>query len=148
MPSKFDSTHAFGATHTINAKDDTLQALLELTDGRGVDHVLDATGNPKVQENAIYPLRRGGALTLVGVAPHDAKVTFDTFRMHHQETRVLGCFYGTGNCQRDFPRIIQLYKSGRLKLDELISRRSPLDQINEVYADMLAGRINRGVLTF
>jgi S-(hydroxymethyl)glutathione dehydrogenase/alcohol dehydrogenase len=148
VPGKFESARAFGATHTINAKEDTLQALLDLTEGRGVDHVLDATGNPKVQENAIYPLRRGGALTLVGVAPHDAKVTFDTFRMHHQETRVLGCFYGTGNCQRDFTRIIQLYKSGRLKLDELISRQSPLSEINEVYADMLAGKINRGVLTF
>ena len=56
--------------------------------------MLDATGNPKVQENAIYPLRRGGALTLVGVAPHDAKVTFDTFRMHHQETRVLALASG------------------------------------------------------
>ena len=69
VPGKFESARAFGATHTINAKEDTLQALLDLTEGRGVDHVLDATGNPKVQENAIYPLRRGGALTLVGVAP-------------------------------------------------------------------------------
>ncbi len=147
VPEKFASAREFGATHTIDAREDASQTLLDLTNGRGIDHVLDATGNPAVQEKAIYSLRRGGTLTLVGVAPHDARVTFDTFRMHHQETRVLGCFYGTGNCQRDFPRIIQLYKTGRLKLDELISRRSPLDQINEVYADMLAGRINRGVLT-
>ena len=83
----------------------------------------------------------------MGVAPHDARVTFDTFRMHHHETRILGCFYGTGNYHRDFSRIIHLYKAGRLKLDELVSRQSPLEEINEVYADMLAGKINRGVLT-
>ena len=147
VPSKFDSARMFGATHTINAKEDVRQGLLDLTDGRGIDHAFDATGNPSVQENAIYSLRRGGALILVGVAPHDARVSIDTFRMHHQETRVLGCFYGTGNCQRDFPRMIELYKSGRLRLDELISRKSPLNEINEVYADMLAGKINRGVLT-
>jgi S-(hydroxymethyl)glutathione dehydrogenase/alcohol dehydrogenase len=147
VPDKFESARTFGATHTLDGKEDVQQALLDLSDGRGFDHILDATGNPGVQEKAIYSLRRGGALTLVGVAPHDARVTFDTFRMHHQETRILGCFYGTGNYHRDFSRIIQLYKAGRLKLDELVSRQSPLEEINEVYADMLAGKINRGVLT-
>ena len=144
---KFESARTFGATHTLDGNQDVEQALKDLSGGRGFDHILDATGNPMVQEKAIYPLRRGGTLTLVGGAPHDARVTFDTFRMHHQETRVLGCFYGTGNYQREFAKIIQLYKAGRLKLEELVSRQSPLEEINEVYADMLAGKINRGVLT-
>ena len=66
VPGKFESARTFGATHTLDGNEDVRQALLDLSDGRGVDHVLDATGNPRVQEKAIYPLRRGGTLTLVG----------------------------------------------------------------------------------
>ena len=148
FPSKLESAKQFGANHTIDANEDVEKILRDLTDGRGVDHTFDSTGNPAVQEIAILPLRRRGTLTLVGVAPHDAKVTFDTFRMHCEETKVQGCFYGTGNNRRDFLWIIELYKSGRIKLDELISKVYPLEQINEVFEDMLSGKINRGVLSF
>ncbi len=62
--------------------------------------------------------------------------------------RILGCFYGSTNTRRDFPRILDLYQADKIKLDELISQRYRLDQINEAYADLLKGDARRGVIVF
>ena len=68
--------------------------------------------------------------------------------MHVREKRILGCFYGSTDTRRDFPRILDLYQAKKIKLDELISQRYGLDQINEAYADLLKGDARRGVIVF
>ena len=147
-PAKIDIARQFGATHALMAGADTEAEIRELTSGRGADYVFEAIGLTAVQEAAMAAVRPGGALVIVGVAPLDSSARFSTFEMHVREKRILGCFYGSTVTRRDFPRILDLYRAGKLKLDELISKRYPLEQINEAYADLLEGDIRRGVILF
>ncbi len=147
-PAKMDIARQFGATHTLLAEADVEKKIRALTGDRGADYVFEAIGLTQVQERAMQAVRPGGALVIVGVAPIDSSASFSTFEMHVREKRILGCFYGSTNTGRDFPRILDLYRAGKLKLDELISQRYRLDQINEAYADLLTGDARRGVIVF
>ena len=106
---------------------------ITLTGNRGADYVFEAIGLTAVQEAAFQAVRPGGALVIVGVAPIDSTARFSTFEMHVREKRILGCFYGSTDTRRDFPRILDLYQAEKIKLDELISQRYRLDQINEAF---------------
>jgi S-(hydroxymethyl)glutathione dehydrogenase/alcohol dehydrogenase len=148
VPAKMELAHAFGATHTLMAGDDTVQHVRDLTDGRGADYVFEAIGIPAVQEEALRAVRPGGTLVLVGLAPMGTSTNFPSALLTRQEKRVVGSYYGTANTRRDFPMILDLYVAGKLKLDELISREYTLDEINEAYEAMLSGEVARGVIVF
>ena len=148
VPEKMEIARQFGATHALITSDDTVSDVRGLTGGRGADHVFEAIGLTAVQEEALQAVRPGGALVIVGVAPFDSTANISTFEMHAREKRILGCYYGSAVPERDFPWILDLYRQGRIKLDELISQRYSLDQINEAYADLLKGDARRGVILF
>lgn len=144
-----------GATHTVNAKTaDPVQAVKEITGG-GADFAIDAIGLPQTQEQILRAVRpgysgykRGGTALLLGITPPDAKAVLDTSLFIGNRTfmRTSG-----GDCKpdRDFPTFLRWYRDGKLKLNELITNRYKLEQINDAVDDLEHGRIlGRGILTF
>ena len=136
----------FGADSVIMASDDIVAITKHHTHGRGADHVFDATGIPSVQERALDCVRPGGTLTLAGLAPMGTATNFPSAVITRQEKTIKGSYYGTVNAPRDFPMLVELYKAGKLNLDDLITRRYKLDQINDAYHDCAAGSLARGVI--
>jgi Zn-dependent alcohol dehydrogenase len=144
----------FGATHTVNGREtDAVKAIQELTGG-GVDYAIDAIGLPQTQEQILKAVRmghsgfnKGGTALLVGITPPGAKAVLDTssFIGNRSFTRTSG-----GDCRpdRDFPLFIRWYREGKLKLNDMVTNRYTLDQINLAVDDLAHGRIlGRGILT-
>jgi Zn-dependent alcohol dehydrogenase len=152
---KLEFARRFGATHIVNSKEaDVLETIRQLTDG-GVDYAIDAVGLPQTQEQILHAVRpgysgmnRGGTALLVGITPPNAKAILDTslFIGNRSFTRTSG-----GDCRpdRDFPIFIRWYRDGKLKLNDLVTHRYKLEQINEAVDDLEHGRIlGRGILTY
>jgi S-(hydroxymethyl)glutathione dehydrogenase/alcohol dehydrogenase len=138
----------FGATDALVAGPDTVNTLLEMTEGRGAGFVFEAIGIPAVQEQAFAVTRPGGTLVLVGMSPMGSSTNFPGAIVARKEKTVTGSYYGSANTQRDFPTFIEFYQQGMLDLDRLITQTYSLDQINEAYEDMLNGKLARGVIQF
>ena len=145
---KGDIAQSFGATDVLLAGPGVPESIRALTDGRGADYVFEAVGAPTVQEQALEAVRPGGSLILVGVSPMGSSTNLPGAILTRQEKTVTGSYYGTANTARDFPLYADFYRRGLLDLERLISKTYKLEQINEAYADMLSGRIARGVIPF
>jgi S-(hydroxymethyl)glutathione dehydrogenase/alcohol dehydrogenase len=124
------------------------EAIRGMTEGRGADYVFEAIGLPSVQEQCLDCVRPGGLIVLAGISPMGSGTNFPGAVLARQEKTVTGSYYGSANPARDFPLFTELYQRGKLDLDRLVSRTYALEQINEAYADMLAGTVARGVLVF
>jgi len=141
---KLALARALGATHVVNgAKDDPVAAIKELTGG-GADYAFEAVGNLAVIRQALDALGPGGALTIVGVPKLGSKLDFMVHALY-QNKASLGCRYGTARPRRDFAMLAELYLSGRLRIDELITRRYTLSEFATAIEDLKAGRLARGV---
>ena len=138
----------FGATHAIMSDDNAVARIKALTSGRGVDCAFEALGLPSLQERAFAATRPGGTLTLVGTAPDGSSTNLPGAVITRAEKVIRGSSYGSVHPRRDIPALLDLYVAGKLKLDELITRRYRLEQINEAYADMLSGALARGIIVF
>jgi S-(hydroxymethyl)glutathione dehydrogenase / alcohol dehydrogenase len=144
---KLETARHFGATEAINgASVDTVREIKRMSNG-GVDYSFDAIGNPRVLEQCVYCLAPRGLATLVGAIPPGQKIEFDAGHLF-VEKRLQGCFMGSNRFHLDMPKYLELYRQGRLNLDDMISRRSPLEQINDAFRAMEAGEVTRTVLTF
>lgn len=137
-----------GATHAIpgGGRQD-LRA--QLTDALGeavVDVAIDAVGSPDIVELAYRLVRQGGTVVAVGVQPSDAKVTIAGQVLALSHKRLLGCFMGGVDPQRDMPRLFSLFRRGALPVDRLITRRRPLEEAGEALADLASSRGLRTVL--
>ncbi|HEX9787225.1 MAG TPA: zinc-binding dehydrogenase [Candidatus Binatia bacterium] len=152
---KLDFARRFGATHVVNSKTlDAVPSIKDLTGG-GADFAIDAVGLPQTQEQILRAVRpgysgmnRGGTALLIGITPPNVKATLDTslFIGNRSFTRTSG-----GDCKpdRDFPIFIRWYREGKLRLNELVTHRYALEQINTAVDDLEHGRIlGRGILTF
>lgn len=149
LDSKLTVARSFGATHTLNAgQDDVRKQILALTDGRGADYVFVTVGSTAAIAQGQTFLRPRGTLTIVGIPPRKATVELPTYHLAVAEQRILGSFMGSGRLAADVPWLVDLYLQGRLKLDELITGRYPLEQINEAIATMEAGEALRNVIVF
>ena len=147
LDNKLETAKRFGATATINGTaGDTVRAIKKLSDG-GVDYSFDAIGNPKVIEQCVYCLAPRGLATLVGAIPPGQKIEFDPNHLF-VEKRLQGSFMGSNRFHLDMPKYLDLYRQGRLNLDDMISKRAPLTAINEAFRAMEAGEVTRTVLTF
>jgi len=138
----------FGATHALIAGSETNDAIRALTEGRGADYVFEAIGIPAVQEQCLDAARPGGVIILAGVAPMGSNTNLPGAIITRQEKTVMGTYYGSANTARDFPLYADLYIKGKLDLDRLVSKTYPLEEINQAYADMLCGKVARGVIVF
>ncbi len=146
--SKMEIAREFGATHTLYSDDSTIGQIQKITGGRGADHVFESVGLTFLQENALEATRPGGTLTLVGLTPVGSGTNLPGAVITRTEKVIRGSFYGSVQPKRDFPMFIELYSKGKLMLDELVTRRYSLDQINEAYQDMLTGEVARGIIAF
>lgn len=136
----------FGATHTVNAtRSDPKKFLMELSDGRGFDVTVDTTGNTDVRQMAYNATSNTGKTILAGVPHYQERMTIDSFPLHFGR-RMFGSHGGDTQPDVDIPRYIQLYKLGRLKLDEQITHRYSLDEINKAVDVVRKGEASRCVI--
>jgi S-(hydroxymethyl)glutathione dehydrogenase/alcohol dehydrogenase len=148
LDGKLEAALRFGATSTLNAaRADVVGEVLELTRGRGADYAFDATGSTAAVEQAALLVRPAGTVVLVGMPPSGARVSFEAEDVAERALRLLGSKMGSARPQLDIPRLVQLYLQGRLLLDELITRRWPLQEINEALAAAERGEVLRALLT-
>jgi S-(hydroxymethyl)glutathione dehydrogenase/alcohol dehydrogenase len=149
LDEKLDLARRFGASHVVNARtSDPVEAVRSLTSARGVDHAFDAVGSPATVRQAFDVLSKTGKLIVVGIAPAGAEVSLPLGPLVFEERQVVGSFYGSGRPREDIPALARMYLEGRLKLDELLTRRYPLERINEAYAALDRGEVARSVIVF
>ena len=144
LESRRNAALDLGATHAISP-DDVSQINLTCG-GRGADYVFEAVGIPAVQEQCLAVARPGGTIVFSGLSPMGTSTNLPGAILVRQEKTVMGSYYGTSNPSVDFVRYAELFESGLLPLDRLISRSYALDEINEAFADMLTGQTRRGVI--
>src|SRR5207248_4341459 len=145
---KLEMARRVGATHVVNsAQDDPVKAVRALARGAGVDHAFEAVGNATLVRQAIESLAIRGTATIVGVLPPDAMIEFPWMAIR-PECRVQTCRMGSNRFRVDIPRYLEFYRQGRLKLDDMVTKRGQLCDINEAFRAMKAGEVARTVLTF
>ncbi|MGM0930534.1 MAG: Zn-dependent alcohol dehydrogenase [Actinomycetota bacterium] len=135
----------FGATAFVNPVDgDVVTAVRDLSAG-GVDHVFECVGSATVIRQASEMLDWGGQLVLLGVPAAGTEMSIPIDRLYLDRS-ILGCRYGSSRPAADIPRYIDLYRSGQLLLDELVTRAYPLADFRQLFDDARAGSLDRGVL--
>ena len=143
MDNKLDMAADFGATHFVNASEgDPVEKVRDLANGY-LDYAFEAIGLGATCRQAFDMVRDGGTAVVVGVVGDDVTVPGRAFL---REKKLIGSFYGSNSLHTDIPKLVDLYMDGRIKVDELISKRRPLSEINEAFEDMLAGEVARSVL--
>jgi S-(hydroxymethyl)glutathione dehydrogenase/alcohol dehydrogenase len=146
---KLAAAERFGASHAINSsREEVGAAVRALTDGRGADYVFVTVGVKSVIEQAFGLIRKGGALVLVGMPASGETVGFEPLMIANDCQAVLGSKMGSSRIRTDIPKLVKLYQAGQLKLDELITGRYPLEQINEAMASVNRGEALRNVIVF
>ena len=149
LANKLEAATTFGATHTLDAsRDDVVADVLALTGGRGADYAFDASGAVPAIEQGARVIRRAGTLVLVGLPPSGVRISFDGEAIADGALRILGSKVGSVRPQLDIPVLVGLYRQGRLKLDELISGRWPLEGINDAVASAERGEALRPVIVY
>lgn len=145
---KLDLARRLGATEAVDgATENPVPRVVEATAG-GVDYAFEAIGNPATVRQAVRMTRKGGAIVMIGVVPAGVNVELPGADIVLREKRVLGCMMGSNRFRTDMPRYVELYRSGQLRLDEMISARLPLERVNEAFEMMRRGAAARSVLVF
>jgi Zn-dependent alcohol dehydrogenase len=146
---KLEFARAFGATETINptTDGDAVAKVMALTGG-GADYSFECIGLGATIQQAYGCIRKGGTAVVVGVAKIGEMVNLMAFMMPFTEKILIGSMYGSARPSIDFPRLLGLYKGGRLKLDELVTATYKIEQAPQAFADMVAGVNARGVIVF
>lgn len=144
---KLEMAESVGATHFIDAsKTDPVKRVMEITNG-GADYSFEVVGFPETIRQAFDSIRRGGTCVMVSVPPEGKDIPIPGMDLFFDRT-LMGTFYGAGRPRNDFPWMLDLYLDGRLKLDELVTKIRPLEEINEAFDDMNAGSTIRTILSF
>lgn len=146
---KLEYATQFGATHTVNASTgDPVERVRALTRGRGVDYAFEVVGLPAVMRQAFDCLAKRGMAVVVGVAPMATEVAVPVMSLVFEERVLTGSVYGSSRPRIDIPMLMDLYRAGKLKLDELLTRTYPFGEINEAYAALERGEVARSVVRF
>ena len=142
-----DLARNFGATDTVDAtREDLKKVVPSLTEDRGADFVFDTVGAPETTQQALAITRKGGTVVVTGLARTDTMAAVPLFPFVLQEKRLVGSLYGSGQPLNDIARLIDLYRTGQLKLDELAVRTYKLDQVNEALSALASAEGARGVI--
>ncbi len=145
--SKLATARELGATHSVDASSrDPVEAIKGIVPG-GVDYTFEAIGLKEAAEQCYESIRRGGTATVIGMIPQGVKVEIDGPSLLGGKT-FQGSFMGSNRFRIDMPRYVDWYLQGRLLLDEMITRRGQLEDINEAFRAMKAGEVARSVLMF
>jgi S-(hydroxymethyl)glutathione dehydrogenase/alcohol dehydrogenase len=150
LANKLDMAKQFGATTLVNASDgDPVSQVMEMTQQRGVDVAFEVIGLKQTIEQTIMMTRRGGEAVLVGVPRMEVMLELPAFfGVVLMSKTIKGCWYGSSNVQHDVPKLLEYYKRGELKLDELISRRISVNDVNDAFTAMEAGEVARSVIQY
>ncbi|TMB98187.1 MAG: Zn-dependent alcohol dehydrogenase [Chloroflexi bacterium] len=145
--SKLAQARELGATHIVDASSgDPVPVIVDMTGG-GVDYSFEAIGLPATVQQAFNCLNTGGTATIIGMVPVGQTVELEA-RMLLSERRLQGSIMGSNRFRVDMPRYVDLYLQGRLKLDEMITRKGRLEDVNDAFRAMKAGEVARTVLMF
>ena len=151
IESKLAAAQSFGATHVLDAatmEPRELAKFVRKLTGGGADYVFVTVGSPDAVTQATSLIRRGGTVVVVGMPGVRDTAAIRVFDLVWSEQRILGSRMGSTRLQVDVPKLVDLYLEGRLKLDELITARYPLAEVNEAIASMERGEALRNVIVF
>ena len=149
LEKKTDMGKTFGATDALVLKpgEDPTKALKKMTGG-GPDYAFECVGSGELAAIAYKAIRRGGLAVVVGVAKPGDSTAVRTMTLPFEEKTLTGSYFGSCVPRIDFPRMLALYQGGKLKLDELITRRYAIAEAPQAFADLASGRNARGVIVF
>jgi S-(hydroxymethyl)glutathione dehydrogenase/alcohol dehydrogenase len=148
---KREQAQIFGATHTASSIEEATALVMDITWGAMADKVVITmgVGDGKLIESVMTMCAKGGRVVHTSVAPmNDTEVTLNLFNLTLMEKQLVGSIFGSANPRRDIPRLLRLYQEGKLKLDELVTRTYPLEDINKGYQDMRDGTNIRGMVMY
>ena len=139
-----------GATHAFASMDEAAEFARSVTDGQGADAAIVTTGVLKTEHvaQAFQSIRKAGTVVVTGIGNVEEEVRVPAFELTLFQKRVQGALFGMSSPSRDIPWMLRMYQSGQLRLDELITTRYRLEDINQGYADMHAGKNIRGVIIY
>ena len=147
ITSKLQLARELGATDLVNARDgDPVEQVQDLTGG-GVAYSFEAVGLKETAEQAFAMLERGGTATVIGMIPEGVKIEL-TGQDLLSERRIQGSSMGSNRFRVDMPHYVDMYLTGKLKLDEMITRNITLDEINDAFEALLVGEVARQVIVF
>lgn len=144
---KLEWARELGATHTLEAGDDVVAKVQELTGGFGADVVIDAVGRPETWKQAFYARDLAGTVVLVGVPTPDMQLEMPLIDFFSHGGSLKSSWYGDCLPERDFPMLLDLYRQGRLPLERFVSERVSLDQVEQAFTTMHHGDVLRSVVT-
>ena len=147
-PEKHRLSIDLGATDFIPANDATIDAVLSLTEGRGADVVIEAIGNTRLQQEWLAAVRPGGTMVLVGVPSTSDLTNFVSADLIRSEKTIKGSYYAATGTDKAIDDLCAAYLDGDLPVDRLISKRVPIENIQEAIDSMLTGTEGRTVITF
>ncbi len=146
---KIEAAKLFGATHGLDAKSDNItQAVKDLTNGYGADYVFVTVGAKQAFDQAPALVAPGGKIILVGMPATGVMSEIDPGTIANDCISIIGSKMGASNIHVDIPDLVAMYKAGKLKLDELITQRYPLEEINEAIAAVKRGEALRNIIVF
>jgi S-(hydroxymethyl)glutathione dehydrogenase / alcohol dehydrogenase len=148
---KREEAMRFGATHAYRSIEEATDAVRDLTEGTMCERVVLSPGivEGTMVQPAMDLTSKGGTMVVTGLAPamaNDVQLNLMMLSMGNKEIK--GTIFGSLNPRDEIPRLLSMYRNGILMLDELVTRRYSLDEVNQGYADMLGGKNVRGVLSF
>ena len=150
VPMKRDASLRFGATHAVETIDEAADLARGFTNGQGADACIVCVGVTTGEHvtKAVGAIRKAGTCVMTGLGRYDAEACIPISNVVLYQKRLQGSLFGASSPSRDIPAMLDLYRRGQLKLDELITGRYPLDEINQGYQDMREGRNLRGVIIY
>ena len=144
---KLATAMQLGATDVVDASSSDPVARVRAITGGGVDYSFEALGSKSTAEQAFEMLRSGGTATVVGMIPEGTRIELEGSAFL-DEKRIQGSNMGSNRFRTDMPRYVELYRQGRLKLDEMVTQTITLDEINRAFDEMKSGSVNRSVIVF
>jgi len=148
LDNKLAMARSFGATDTINGSDGlAVMKIIELTGG-GADYAFEAVGVAALMEQTYNSIRRGGTATLVGAGPITESFSVNALLGSLSGKKLQGSLYGDANPHADFPRLLDLYRHGKLDLDGMVTNTYSIDDAKQAFVDLEKGINARGVIVY
>ena len=150
LDSKLEMARKFGATHVVNSKKeaDPIKAVRQMTAGRGADYVFITVGSAAAVKQGVFMSAPRGMTVIIGLVPMKEQVSLGSFDLIGGERVLTGCGGGSARLSIDIPRIVELYRAGQLKLDELITGHYKLKDVNEAIELTEKGQALRNIIMF
>jgi S-(hydroxymethyl)glutathione dehydrogenase/alcohol dehydrogenase len=147
---KREKAQELGATHSFASIDEAAEFARSVTNGQGADAAIVTVGVVKTEHirQSFDAIRKAGTVVVTGIGGADTEVRVPAFELTLFQKRIQGALFGQSSPSRDIPWMLSMYQNGQLKLDELITTTYKLDDINDGYADMHAGKNIRGVIVY